>query len=212
MIYETLAKINEEIKAIGKTETNQTLKFKFRGIDQVLNELHTLFAKHGVTIESDIDDIKTETWEQVTEYQNGGSKTTRWNHVHLLVTYYFVDRDGDRTRGHQVPGEAMDNTDKAINKAMSIAMKCMLIQKFSIPTDEKKDPDYDAPGIDPEPKQQQVDPQKALAENARRQAEAAKTVDELKAVYELFPSLKTNKSWNKLVGDLKLKLVSTNNK
>ena len=209
MIYETLAKINEEIKAIGKTETNQTLKFKFRGIDQVLNELHTLFAKHGVTIESDIDDIKTDTWEQVTEYQNGGSKTTRWNHVHLLVTYYFVDRDGDRTRGHQVPGEAMDNTDKAVNKAMSIAMKCMLIQKFSIPTDEKKDPDYDAPGLDPEPtKAQATKGTDALFEGARKQAQGARTVDELKAVYDLFPSLKSNSAWNKLVTDLKLKLTT----
>lgn len=210
MIYETLAKINEEIQAVGKTETNQTLKFKFRGVDQVVNELHWLLAKYGVTIESDINDIKTETWEQVTEYQNGTTKTTRWKSVVLLVTYYFVDKDGTRSNGHQVPGEAMDNTDKAINKAMSIALKCMLLQKFSIPTDEKKDPDYDAPGVDPEPKQQQVDPQKALAENARRQAEAARTVDELKAVYALFPSLHANKSWNKLVSDLKLKLVSTN--
>ena len=39
-----LATVNKSIKAIGKDRTNQQQGFKFRGIDDVMNELHSLFA------------------------------------------------------------------------------------------------------------------------------------------------------------------------
>ena len=43
-IYKALAAVNKEIKPIAKDRTNQQQGFKFRGIDDVMNELHSLFV------------------------------------------------------------------------------------------------------------------------------------------------------------------------
>ena len=43
-IYESITKIMEEVPAIGKTKTNKTQGFKFRGIDDVMNALQPLLA------------------------------------------------------------------------------------------------------------------------------------------------------------------------
>lgn len=43
-IYGALAAIMQETKAISKTEKNNNQNFMFRGIDNVMNGLHDLFA------------------------------------------------------------------------------------------------------------------------------------------------------------------------
>lgn len=45
LIYSKIANILKETKAITKSEKNQQQGFKFRGIDNVMNELHELFSK-----------------------------------------------------------------------------------------------------------------------------------------------------------------------
>ena len=45
-IYAKIVSILKETKAITKSEKNQQQGFKFRGIDNVINELHELFAKN----------------------------------------------------------------------------------------------------------------------------------------------------------------------
>lgn len=47
LIYSKIANILKETKAITKSEKNQQQGFKFRGIDNVMNELHELFSKNG---------------------------------------------------------------------------------------------------------------------------------------------------------------------
>jgi hypothetical protein len=46
LIYSKIANILKETKAITKSEKNQQQGFKFRGIDNVMNELHELFSKN----------------------------------------------------------------------------------------------------------------------------------------------------------------------
>ena len=58
------------------------------------------------------------------------------------VKYKLYAEDGSFVEA-VTRGIGMDSGDKAANKAMSVAQKYALIQIFSIPTDEKKDPEED---------------------------------------------------------------------
>lgn len=132
MIYKALAAVNKSIKAIGKDRTNQQQGFKFRGIDDVMNELHSLFAANEIIILQTINSV------EVTERTN--QRGTALFYVRINVTYHFTHSDASHA-DITVFGEAMDSGDKATTKAMSIALKYALLQMFLIPTEEDKDPD-----------------------------------------------------------------------
>lgn len=131
-IYKAIAAVNKQIKPIGKDRTNQQQGFKFRGIDDVMNELHSLFAANEIFILQTVNEVN------VTERTN--AKGTALFYVRINVTYQFTHSDGSHA-DITVYGEAMDSGDKATTKAMSIALKYALLQMFLIPTEEDKDPD-----------------------------------------------------------------------
>lgn len=135
-IYSAIVAIMGETKAITKSEFNQQQRFRFRGIDNVMNELHGLFAKHGVFIlpQTKVFDVS----EKVTK--NG----TIMYYTRATIAYRFVTDDGSYVETVTV-GEAMDSGDKGMNKAMSIALKYALMQMLLIPTEEDKDPDRTTP-------------------------------------------------------------------
>lgn len=135
-IYESINAIMSEVGAIGKEKTNKIQNFKFRGIDDVMNTLHPLLAKHKVF-------VVPNTLEQLRE-----ERTTK-NGGNLIfsvckIQYTFYAEDGTSIQAIVI-GEGMDSSDKATNKAMAIAFKYALFQVFCIPTEEMKDPDSDTP-------------------------------------------------------------------
>ena len=134
-IYQALCDINKKIGVIGKDRKNEQQNFKFRGIDDVMNELHALFAEHQVII---LPTIVDRTREERTS-QKGGVLF----YTHLTVSFQFTAIDGSFVTCTAV-GEAMDSGDKGTNKAMSIALKYVLLQMFLIPTEEPKDPDAES--------------------------------------------------------------------
>lgn len=131
-IYGALTAIIGEVSAIGKNNKNQQQGFMFRGIDDVMNELHTLFGKHKVIIIPEVVDY------------NVNEKTTKtgsvWYQTRTTVKFHFVADDGSEVVTTNV-GEAMDSADKGMNKTMSCALKYALMQMFLIPTKETEDPD-----------------------------------------------------------------------
>ena len=131
-IYKALAAVNKSIKAIGKDRTNQQQGFKFRGIDDVMNELHSLFAANEIIILQTVNEVN------VTERTN--QRGTALFYVRINVTYHFTHSDGSMA-DVTVTGEAMDSGDKATNKAMSAAYKYAAFQAFSIPTESDNDAD-----------------------------------------------------------------------
>jgi hypothetical protein len=134
-IYKALSAVNRSIKAIGKDRLNEQQGFKFRGIDDVMNELHYLFAANDIIILQTVNNI------EVTERSN--ARGTALFYVRVNVTYHFTHSDGSQA-DITVFGEAMDSGDKATTKAMSIALKYALLQMFLIPTEGDKDPDAQA--------------------------------------------------------------------
>ena len=135
-IYAKMAAILRETKAITKSERNQQQGFKFRGIDNVMNELHELFAKNDVFILQEVQEWTTN--DRPTK--SGGVNTF----TRAKIKFKYMTTDGSFVETVNV-GEAMDSGDKGMNKAMSIALKYSLLQMFLIPTEEPKDPDGTTP-------------------------------------------------------------------
>lgn len=132
-IYPALAEINKKIGALTKNRKNLQQGFMFRGIDDVMNELHGHFAEQGVLVIPEVESY--DVLERTTT--RGGAMFV----VRAFMKFHLTATDGSFVTIRNV-GEAMDSGDKAMNKAMSIALKYALLQLFLIPTEEKKDPDY----------------------------------------------------------------------
>ena len=141
IIYKALCDINNEIGVISKSQKNKQQGFNYRGIDDVMNDLHALFVKNRVIILPEV------TEERVVERQSkaGGSLFC----THLSVNYHFTAEDGSSVTA-RVKGEAMDSGDKGTNKALAVALKYVLLQMFLIPTAEAKDPDADTHQVKPQ--------------------------------------------------------------
>jgi len=150
MIYKAMCGAMSDISAIGKDRTNATQGFKFRGIDDVYNELHDILSKHKIFTLPEVIDERTE--ERTT--RNGGGLIYRI----LTMQYTFYAEDGSSV-SCKVTGEGMDSGDKAANKAMSIAHKYALFQTFLIPTEDEKDPDAQSHEVAPKTTEPKKDPE-----------------------------------------------------
>lgn len=138
LIYNKLLNIMKESGSVAKARKNQSQGYSFRGIDDVMNELHEKFAQNGVFILTDIVNQKRE--ERATK--SGGIN------IYSINTYRFtfMAEDGSFVQSTQI-GEAMDSGDKASNKATSVALKYTLLFMFMIPTDDPKDPENESPEL-----------------------------------------------------------------
>lgn len=145
-IYESIAAVMGEIGAVGKDSLNEQQKFKFRGIDAVMNAINPALVKNKVFIVPEI-------LEQLRE-ERKSSKGGLLIYSVCKIRYRFYAEDGSYVDA-VVIGEGMDSGDKATNKAMSIAFKYACFQVFCIPTEEMKDPDAECHEVAPkeEPKE-----------------------------------------------------------
>lgn len=130
-IYEALAGAMADVEAVAKTGWNDAQKFKFRGIDAVMNAVHTPLTKHGVIPVPVVLDQVSEEYET--------SKGAHMRLVSLRVRYDFFGPDGSNLSA-TVVGEAADSGDKAASKAMAMAFKYALFQVLCLPTGDE-DPD-----------------------------------------------------------------------
>ena len=141
-IYQSINAIMKHVPSIGKDRKNEQQGYKFRGIDDMYNALNPLLAEHGVFATSEV--LNTEREERQTK--NGG---TLFYSI-LTVKFNFYATDGTFVTSVMI-GEAMDNGDKASNKAMSTAYKYALMQLFCIPTEDVKDTEYETHEVKPKP-------------------------------------------------------------
>ena len=148
LIYKKIIEVMADINAIGKDRRNQQQGFQFRGIDDVMNELHSSLAKCGVFI---LPNVLEETRTTGKTSRGGDMFYTR-----LKINFGFYAEDGSHVDA-VVIGEAMDTGDKASNKALSIGLKYAMLQVFCIPTEDEKDPD--AVSLQPAPGTMQQQPQ-----------------------------------------------------
>lgn len=135
-IYQTITNVMSRISAVGKDRKNQQQNFMYRGVDDVMNELHPILAECRLFIVPEV--VSDERTERPSK--SGGvlfcSRQT--------IKFTFYADDGSFVSA-VVIGEGMDSGDKASNKALSIAYKYACLQVFCIPTEDEKDPDATSP-------------------------------------------------------------------
>jgi hypothetical protein len=135
-INAALLAVQRDITAIDKERKNQQQGYNFRGIDDVMNEIHPHFTKHGIFITTKVLDQKREERET----RNGATLL----YSILKIEFQFHAEDGTSVTCEMI-GEGMDSGDKSANKAMSVALKYAILQMFTIPTADPKDPENDSP-------------------------------------------------------------------
>lgn len=127
-----LIAIMQAINAIPKAQKNEAQGFRFRGIDDVLNHLHPIFAQHSVVCAPVAEAVN------LREFTN--AKGNKVFAACVTVNYRFMSADGSVFETKSI-GEAYDSGDKAVPKAFSMAFKTMLTQMFLIPTADLADAD-----------------------------------------------------------------------
>jgi len=135
-IYAAIAKAAAEISPIAKAKRNAQQGFNYRGIDDVMNELSPVLAKHGIFVYPEV--VSADRSERQT------AKGSSLIYSILTVRYHFAADDGSEVCA-TVIGEGMDSGDKSSNKAMAVAMKYACLQMFCIPTEDMSDPDSETP-------------------------------------------------------------------
>ena len=171
-IFESLSKVMADCGVVGKDSVNQQQKFKYRGIDAVMNAINPALVKNKVFV---VPEVLEQTREE-RESRNGG------NLIYSIckVKYTFYAEDGTNISA-VVIGEGMDSGDKATNKAMAIAFKYALFQVFCIPTEEMPDPDAECHEV--KPKSKKADTKVETPKTVNSAADWAKQKIESKHAY-----------------------------
>lgn len=140
MIHEAICATMNDVGAVTKGDFNQYDKYKFRGIDAVMNALNPAMRKNGIFVVPEV----LEHHQDERQSQKGGLMI----YTTCKVKYTFYAKDGSSLDA-VVVGEAMDRSDKSTNKAMSAAFKYACFQTFCIPTEEMQDADSESPQVKP---------------------------------------------------------------
>ena len=138
LIYQAMCAAMADIGAVGKDQTNQQQHFRYRGIDDAMNAMYPVLAKHGLFLVPEVLEQHRE--ERTTK--SGGNLI----YSILKVRYTMYACDGSSVSA-VVIGEGMDSADKSSNKAIAAAMKYAIFQMFCIPTEDMRntDPDRETP-------------------------------------------------------------------
>lgn len=143
-VHEAVTAVMRDVSHVEKGDRIQggqgQPSFNFRGVDRTVSALSASIRRHGLVI--------LPTAAGVPEFITVDSANNRKKIVvRVLVQYTITGPEGDTMSGSAL-GEAMDNGDKAVSKAMSVAWRTFLLQTFFLPTDEP-DPDTEQHEIGP---------------------------------------------------------------
>lgn len=166
-VHEALAEVMEDVRSVGKTDRNSHQNYNFRGIDSVVNAVGPALRRHHVVVVPSVLEIDS---ESVTV----GRNNTQMRSVTVRVEYRFFGPEGDSIAAVSV-GEAMDSGDKAVPKAMSVALRTCLLQALMLPTDEP-DPDefsYERGGVRFDPADSETWPEELSVAQAKQVVVAA---------------------------------------
>jgi len=136
-VFKALTNVQADLakKGISKGNYNDYDKYKFRGIDAVLNALAPILASHGLVLVPSVEESEIRTIQT--------AKGTAMNHCKVKMAFTFYSVEGDSIT-HTYHGEAMDRGDKSLNKACTAAYKYFLFQAFTIPVEGTPDADSES--------------------------------------------------------------------
>ena len=134
-VYAAINAITAELatNGIAKSRTNEVDDYKYRSIDDVLDRLAPLLAKHKLCV------LPRALERTVTERSDELNHLLL--HVALRVEFTLTSVDDGTSHNVEAYGEALDGGDKATAKAMSAAYKAAMVQTFCIPVSGAEDAD-----------------------------------------------------------------------
>src|SRR3954451_14257511 len=140
-VYAAINAISAELAqhGIAKSHVNEADEYNYRSIDDVLDRLAPLLAKHRLCVLPRALD-RTEV-----ERRDDGQQSLF--HVSLKVAFTLTSVDDGSNHIVEAYGEALDASDKATAKAMSAAYKSAMLQTFCIPVAGTEDPDQSSPKL-----------------------------------------------------------------
>jgi hypothetical protein len=144
LIFEKITAIMAEIEPIAKGRKNQQQGYSYRGVDDVMNELSPIMAKHKVFPVTRVIQDAGQIEPIVSSKGNAGYHFIRLYVIRLYTT------DGSFVEGI-IEGEASDFGDKAAGKAHSYAYRDFLMKTFVIPTEGDHDTDAKTPEVKAQP-------------------------------------------------------------
>ena len=126
-VYRAINRITAAFAAdgIAKTHTNVRDQYQYRSIDDVLNRLAPLLARHRLC-------ILPKVLERTATLASGDGDLLL-TAVSVRVAYHLVSTRDGSTHTIEAVGEALDAGDKATPKALSSAYKSAMLQAFCIP-------------------------------------------------------------------------------
>ena len=140
-VYAAINAVSADLAKAGiaKTHVNAVDDYKYRSIDDLLDRLAPLLAKHRLCV------LPRMLERQVVERCDEGQRLL----FHVAVRVAFSLTSVDDGSGHDVEayGEALDASDKATAKAMAAAYKSAMIQTFFIPLAGSEDADTSSPRV-----------------------------------------------------------------
>jgi len=143
-IYDSLNNIMIQVGAIEKSHKagSGNFAYNFRGIDDIYNSLHKLFAENQVFVTNKVLEFKSETeMYKKKVYQSDKYVDSRQYHITIKICFRFTAIDGSYVETEQY-GEAIDYNDKGVAMANSMAFKYACFHIFCIPTNEQLDNEF----------------------------------------------------------------------
>ena len=151
-VYRAINAVAADLAQAGipKTHSNEAEGYEYRSIDDVLNRLAPLLARHRLCV------LPRVLRRRAVERRGDGGSTLVA--VELKVAFDFISADDGSRHSVKVFGEALDSGDKATAKAMAAAFKIAMVQSLCIPVPGNDDADRLTPRLakrvhDPEPVQ-----------------------------------------------------------
>ena len=151
-VYRAISAVAADLAEAGiaKNHSNEEEGYEYRSIDDVLNRLAPLLAKHRLCVLPRV--LRRSASER------RGDQGANLIAVELKVAFDFISADDGSRHSVKVFAEALDGADKATAKAMATAFKTAMVQSLCIPVPGNDDADRQTPKLakrvhDPEPVQ-----------------------------------------------------------
>ena len=134
-VYRAINAISRELvpTGIAKLHRNERDDYVYRSIDDVLNRLAPLFAKHKLCVLPRV--LERTSTDRI------GQGDQLLVCVALKIAFDLVSTADGSSHIIQTYGEALDQSDKATTKAMSSAYKSAMLQAFCVPVAQIDDAD-----------------------------------------------------------------------
>lgn len=206
-IHRSMGEVMRSVTAIYKSQYNEQQRFRYRGVDDIINALHGLFADAGIVIIPRELEFQTSELPMAPD-RDGKARVMHRTLIHMEFTFMST-LDGSVVTADGW-GEGQDMADKGPYKAKSFALKSVLSQMFLIPTadlEPKQEIDLSrqqgrqsyqlAPAQTPQTQQsvvikQKGDDNRSELDQALADIAAANTLQDLTRVRALWPQFLNN--------------------